>query len=61
MKNVDLSVSGDTLVIKVNLKAPTTTSASGKSEVIASTEGNVSIPGHPEIKLGLNCYKAKGK
>ncbi len=61
MKNVDFSVSGDTLVIKVNLKAPRTASASGKSEVIASTEGNVSIPGHPEIKLGLNCYTPKGK
>lgn len=61
MKNVDLSVSGDTLVIKVSLKAPRTASASGKSEVIASTEGNVSIPGFPDIKLGLNCYTPKGK
>lgn len=59
MKNVDLSVSGDTLVIKINLKAPGSPSASGKSLVLGSTEGNVSIPGHPEIKLGVNCYTAK--
>lgn len=61
MKNVDLSVSGDTLHIKINLKAQTTPSSSGKSEVIASTEGNISVPGFPEVKLGLNCYKAKAK
>lgn len=62
MKNVETSVSGDTLIVRINLKAPRTASQSGKSDVIASTEGNVSVPGFPEIKLGLNCYtKAAGK
>jgi hypothetical protein len=59
MKNVELVVSGDVLHIKINLKAPTAESKSGKSLVIGTTEGNVSVPGHPEIKLGINCYKSK--
>lgn len=59
MRNVETSVSGDTLIIKINLKAEAKPSASGKSLVIGSTEGNVSVPGHPEIKLGVNCYKGK--
>ncbi len=32
-------------------------SKSGKSITIASTEGNVSIPDHDEIKIGLNIYR----
>jgi hypothetical protein len=56
MKNVETSVSGDTLTIKVNLKAIQGPSASGKSLVIASSEGNQSVPGFPDIKMGLNVY-----
>lgn len=59
MRNVETSVTGDTLVIKINLKAQPKESASGKSLVIGSTEGNVMVPGFPEIKLGVNCYKGK--
>jgi hypothetical protein len=27
-----------------------------KSTIIASTEGNVSVPGKEEVKIGLNVY-----
>lgn len=56
MKNVTMSYEGKTLVIKVDLTKNFGKSASGKSVIVASTEGNVSLEGHPEIKLGLNCY-----
>jgi len=29
----------------------------GKDIIIASTEGNVAIPGNEEAKIGLNVYK----
>ena len=61
MKNVDVCVSGDTLVIKVNLAAARTPSKSGKSEVLGSTEGNQPIPGFPEIRFGLNVFETKPK
>lgn len=61
MKNVEATVKGRTLTITVDLDAPRSLSASGKSHVISSTEGNVSVPGFPEIKLGLNVYTAAPK
>ena len=61
MKNVALKVTGNTLTITVDLKKRLGPSASGKSEVIASTEGNVTPPGLPEIKIGLNVYTPNHK
>lgn len=61
MRNVKATVKGDTLTITVDLKAPRELSKTGKSHVIASTEGNVSVDGYPEIKIGVNCYTAAPK
>ena len=61
MKNVEISVDGDKLVIMVDLKQEFGPSSSGKSITIASTEGNVSVPGREEIKMGLNIYKPRAK
>lgn len=58
MKNVDLTVDGTILTIKVDLSQDFGPSSSGKTTIIASTEGNVSIPGREE-KIGLNIYKKK--
>ena len=58
MKNVDLKVEGNVLTIKVDLTKEFGPSASGKTIIIASTEGNVSIPDRDE-KIGLNVYRKK--
>ena len=58
MKNVELTVDGTLLTIKVDLSKDFGPSSSGKTTIIASTEGNVSIPGREE-KIGLNIYKKK--
>lgn len=62
MKNVNLDVKGNELVIKIDLSKDFGPSASGKNIIIASTEGNQTIPGKEDegIKLGLNVYK-RGK
>lgn len=57
MKNVDLKVEGKKLTITVDLSQDFGKSKSGKSTTVATSEGNVSIPGHPECKLGLNVYR----
>ena len=58
MKNVVMEVNEDNiLVIKVDLKKTFGASGSGKSIIIASTEGNVSVDGDSGIKIGLNVYK----
>ncbi len=56
MKNIEMSVAGDVLTIKVDLSKTFGKSGSGKSTIIASTEGNVSVPGKEEVKIGLNVY-----
>ncbi|AIF54159.1 hypothetical protein [Pelosinus sp. UFO1] len=56
MKNIDMVVEGDILTIKVDLSQRFGKSSSGKSIIIASTEGNQSIPSNDDIKIGLNIY-----
>jgi hypothetical protein len=58
-KNCDFSVEGNTLTIKVDLSKDFGPSSSGKTTIIASTEGNISVPGKEEVKIGLNIYKKK--
>ncbi|MFA4958108.1 MAG: hypothetical protein WC556_14160 [Candidatus Methanoperedens sp.] len=59
MKNVEMSIDGNILTIKVDLSKDFGPSASGKTIIIASSEGNQSIPGKEEAKIGLNVYKKK--
>ena len=56
MKNAEMTVEGETLTIKVDLSKDFGPSKSGKTIIIASTEGNVSVPGRDE-KIGLNVYR----
>ena len=58
MKNVKLSVSGNTLTITVDLTQEFGPSSSGKTIIIASTEGNFPLPGRNEV-VGLNVYRKK--
>jgi len=58
MKNVEMSVDGNILTIKVDLTKAFGPSASGKTIIIASTEGNVSVLDREE-KVGLNVYRKK--
>ncbi len=59
MKNVEMAVDGNMLTIKVDLSKEFGPSSSGKTIIIASTEGNQSVPGKEEAKIGLNVYKKK--
>ena len=59
MKNVDMKVEGNILTIKVDLSKELVSSSSGKTIIIATTEGNVAVDGHEEAKIGLNVYRKK--
>ena len=56
MKNVKVTVQGNLLTITVDLNQNQGPSSSGKTNIIATTEGNVSVPGHEDVKLGLKFY-----
>lgn len=58
MKNVEMAVEGNILTIKVDLTKEFGPSSSGKTIIIASTEGNISIPDRDE-KVGLNIYRKR--
>jgi len=58
MKNVQMTVDGNILTIKVDLSKEFGPSSSGKTIIIASTEGNVVVPDRDE-KVGLNVYRKK--
>ncbi len=57
MQNVTFEVQGDQLMIVVDLSQEVGESASGKSVIIATTGGNVAVPGCEDIKVGLNVYR----
>jgi len=58
MKNVQMTVAGSILTITVDLTKEFGPSSSGKTIIIASTEGNVAVPERDE-KIGLNVYRKK--
>ena len=56
MKNVQMVVEGNILTIKVDLSKEFGPSSSGKTIIVASTEGSVAVPERKE-KVGLNVYR----
>ena len=58
MKNVQMAVTGNILTITVDLTKEFGPSSSGKTIIIASTEGNIAVPEREE-KIGLNVYRKK--
>jgi hypothetical protein len=57
VKNVDMKLEGEILVIRVDLSKEFGHSSSGKNVIVATTEGNQSVPGREHVKIGLNIYK----
>lgn len=57
MKNIKMENKANKLIVEINLGENFGRSKSGKSIIIASTEGNQSVPGTENIKIGVNCYK----
>jgi len=57
MKNIEMKLAGNILTITVDLSKQFGLSSSGKSLIIASTEGNISVEGKEEVKVGINIYK----
>ena len=56
MKNVEISHEKNIMTIKVDTSKDFGPSKSGKSTIVASTEGNQQVNG---VTVGLNVYKAR--
>ena len=59
MENVQVELKDNKAIITIDLTKELGPSASGKSIVIATTRGNVPIPGAEAYKLGVNCYRPR--
>ena len=60
MKNIELERTGNILTIVVNLDEDFGPSSSGKSVIVASTEGNAAIEGREE-RVGINVFRPLNK
>lgn len=60
-QNVEMSLEGNKLILTIDLSQQFGISGSGKSTIIASTGGNVSVPGNEDVKIGVNVYRPKGR
>lgn len=56
MRNVKVTVAKNIATITIDLTQDLGPSSTGKTHLVGTTEGNVTIPG-TEIKLGVNCFK----
>ena len=60
LKEIEYEVGQDKkkLTLVIDISGPGVISGSGKSKVIASTRGNIIIPGTDGLKMGLNIYRS---
>jgi hypothetical protein len=57
MDNVLIEVKDNKAIITIDLSKEYGESKSGKTIVIATTRGNVPLPGAETFRIGLNCYR----
>ncbi len=56
MKNITTTVKGNKLTIEIDLSKTFGPSKSGKTIIVASTEGNQKVEG-TDVVIGVNAYK----
>jgi len=59
MESIETKLEGTKLTLVIDLSQEPGMSTSGKSIKVATTEGNISVPGQEEIKMGVNIYKPR--
>ena len=57
MKNIEMKTEKGILTIRIDLAKTFGPSKSGKTTIVASTEGNQPVPRDHNVKIGINAYK----
>lgn len=55
--NIEARMVGTSLLLKIDTTKEIGASMSGKTVIIATTNGNKTIPGNVGIKIGVNVFK----
>jgi hypothetical protein len=53
----ELSEDGNTLVLTIDLTQDQGPSYSGKTRIVATTNGNMKVPEHSDILISVNAYR----
>lgn len=61
MKNISVKTNGNKLTITIDLSKSFGESKSGKTEIVATTGGNVIVDVDTQTKMGINVYKPISK
>jgi len=56
-ENTTITVKGNKMTIEVDLSKSFGLSSSGKTTIVASTQGNIAVEDHPGFQVGLNIFK----
>lgn len=54
-KNVEIKIDGNIMMVKIDLSKSFGPSSSGKTTIVATTEGNIAVA--PGVMCGINVYK----
>lgn len=60
MRNIKATRKGNILTLEIDLSKDTTPSSSGKTMIVASTEGNSKVDGPGGWSYGLNVFTKEG-
>jgi hypothetical protein len=55
--NIEAEVKGTKLVLTIDLGQDNGRSKTGKSTIVATTRGNLKVPGADGLTLGINAYR----
>ena len=53
----EVSEDGNTLVLTIDLTQDQGPSYSGKTQIVATTNGNIRVPEHSDILISVNAYR----
>ncbi len=56
MQNIETSIEGNILTLKIDLSKRIGPSSSGKTIIVATTSGNTPVMGNKDIKMGINLF-----
>jgi len=57
--NIETKVIGKVLTVTIDLSKDFGPSKSGKTTIVASTQGNIPVPDADGLILGVNAYKSR--
>lgn len=55
--NITAAMDGNTLVLRIDTSKTVGLSVSGKTTIVATTQGNKLVPGTTDMKIGVNVFK----